>query len=121
THFQREPDFDLVAYWREHLDEFVRSFSEYECILRVRAERLNWVRWLTPGRNTLLEENAEGWLTVRLQLDNEELAKMLVFGLGAACQVVEPATLKERVQGACRRLLDHMAVAQHGERVEKAP
>ncbi|MCB9149683.1 MAG: YafY family transcriptional regulator [Caldilineaceae bacterium] len=120
-HFRRDPHFDLVTYWREHLDQFISAFSEYECTLRIRPERLNWVRWLVPGRNTLLEEDAEGWLTVRLQLDNEELAKMLVFGLGAAGQVVEPATLKEHVQGACRRLLDHMAVAQHGERVEKAP
>ncbi|MEZ4663539.1 MAG: YafY family protein [Caldilineaceae bacterium] len=108
THFQRDPHFDLAAYWRDHLDQFVTAFSEFECILRIRPARLNWVRWLTPGRNTLLEGGADGWLTIRLQLDNEELAKMLVFGLGAAGEVVAPATLREHVQRACKDLLEHL-------------
>lgn len=114
-HFQRGPHFDLAAYWRDHLDQFVTAFSEYECILRIHPERLNWVRWLTPGRNRLLAESADGWLTIRLQLDNAELAKMLVFGLGAAGEVVAPATLRAQVQHACRELIEHLASTQLNE------
>jgi predicted DNA-binding transcriptional regulator YafY len=105
TSFVRDPDFDLITYWHEHLAEFIAAFSEYECTLRVHPDRANFVRWLTPGRSQLLATDADGWTTVRLQLESAELAKMLVFGLGSQGEVIEPQGLKEEVLRACQEML----------------
>lgn len=105
THFQRDRDFDLPTYWQAHLGEFVNAFSEYECILRVHPDRLNFVRWLTPGRNMTVGCDEQGWSMIKLQLESAQLAKMMVFGLGAEGEVVEPSSLKEAVLNTCQEIL----------------
>lgn len=106
-HFQRASDFDLPMYWHEHLSEFLTSFSTYEFTLRIHPDRATLARQLTPGRNFLLAVDADGWLTVRFQIDNAELAKMLVFGLGSQCEVVDPPTLRDTMRQACQELIEH--------------
>jgi hypothetical protein len=45
---------------------------------------MNFVRWLAPGRCHVVEPpDSAGWLTARLHYESVDLAKMLVFGLGA--------------------------------------
>ena len=46
---------------------------------------------------------------MRFQMESAELAKMLVFGLGTQCEVLEPPALKETVAEACRALLGHLS------------
>ena len=106
--FVREADFDLVRYWREHLDRFVTTLAEYEFVLRVHPSRLSFVQWLTPGRHFLLEVDAAGWHMLRIQLESESLAQMLVFGLGSEGEVLSPPELRERVAAACRSVLDQV-------------
>jgi predicted DNA-binding transcriptional regulator YafY len=47
----------------------------------------------------------DGWLTLRLQLASQDLAKMLVLGLGAHAIVVEPAELQQAVLDTARAIL----------------
>lgn len=108
SQFQRDPTFDLATYWHEHLEEFMTAFSEYEFTLRIHPEQVNLARWLTPGRNRIVRTAANGWVTIHFQLDNRALAEMLVFGLGAMCEVVEPDTLKDAVKIACTTLIAHL-------------
>jgi predicted DNA-binding transcriptional regulator YafY len=106
-HFQRPDDFDLAAYWQSHTREFIESLSEYICTLRIHESRMNFVQWLTPGRCEILAPaDADGWLTARVRLDNLDMAKMLVFGLGKQGQVVEPPELREAVLQTARDLLE---------------
>lgn len=105
TAFQRDRDFDLPTYWQAHLHEFITAFSEYAFTLRIHPERVTFARWLTPGRNLILSIDAQGWQTIKFQMESDQLAQMLVFGLGAACEVIEPASLKEAVARACQELL----------------
>jgi predicted DNA-binding transcriptional regulator YafY len=107
-HFQRDPDFDLPTYWHEHLSEFVTAFSDYEFTLRVHPERVKFAQWLTPGRNTVVAAHGDGWMTLRFRVESAELAKMMVFGLGRQCEVLEPQSLKDAVITACQDLLDHL-------------
>jgi len=96
--FQRVPEFDLQTYWQNHLQEFVESFSEYRCTLCVHPERVAFVKWLSPGRWEILDKpDQRGWVTMRLTTDSPILAKMLVFGLGSAGEVIDPAELREGV------------------------
>jgi len=107
-HFMRHPDFDLQRYWQEHLQEFINSFSEYHCTLRVHPERVAFVKSLTPGRWEVLEETNEAeWITLRLMMDSLLLAKMLVFGLGTSAEVIAPVELKEAVLDDAQQMIQH--------------
>jgi predicted DNA-binding transcriptional regulator YafY len=107
THFHRLPDFDLAAFWREHLQEFVETLSEYPFTLRIHSSRLNFVRWLTPGRFQIVEPPVDdGWFTASLHLESMDLAKMLVFGLGTQVIVLNPPELQQAVLDTARELLE---------------
>jgi predicted DNA-binding transcriptional regulator YafY len=107
--FVRDPNFDLTTYWHDHLNEFATAFMEYEFTLRVHPDRINFVRWLTPGRNRIVDTDADGWITARFQMESAELAKMLVFGLGAQCEVIEPQGLTDAVIQASQAMLNHLS------------
>lgn len=102
--FQRLPDFDLPAYWRDHLHEFRAMLAEFNVVLRVHPDRLQFVQWLMPGR-TRIDTPDEGWPVVRLQFESLDMAKMLVFSLGAQATVLEPPDLHEAVLQAAREIL----------------
>ncbi len=107
--FERDPGFDLPAYWNAHMAEFAAEFSEYEFTLRVHPSRERFLRWLRPGRNRIVSAAADGWLTVELQAESHEMAQMLVFGLGRGCEVLAPAELREAVLRACEQVAAHLA------------
>jgi predicted DNA-binding transcriptional regulator YafY len=103
THFQRDEEFDLPTYWQSHLQEFVETMSEYTVTLQVHPDRINFVKWLQPGRHQVIAPvHQDEWFTVRFQMESMELAKMLVFGLGTQAVVVEPRGLYEAVLEAAR-------------------
>jgi predicted DNA-binding transcriptional regulator YafY len=107
THFQRRGDYDLPTYWREQLRQFGELTSEYAFTLRVRADRMSFVKEIVPGRyQPLAAADGDGWVTVRFQLESIDLGKMLVFGLGEAAIVVEPLALHEAIMGSARAILD---------------
>ncbi|MEZ4671117.1 MAG: YafY family protein [Anaerolineae bacterium] len=109
-HFERPADFDLAHYWQEHVGEFAAGMAEYGFTLCVRASRLKFAQWLTPGRNAVLGEVEDGWLTVRFHLESKELAKMLVFGLGEQARVIEPEELREAVRTAAQAIVDAASI-----------
>lgn len=104
-HFERALDFDLPTYWHENMDQFVNTFSSYEFTLRIHPDRINWVRRIAPGRSQIQEEMVDGWLQIRIQMDTMDLAKMLVFGLGNQCEIIEPPDLRDAVRRTCEELL----------------
>lgn len=108
--FIRLPDFDLPQYWQEHLQEFVDSFSEYRCTLRIHPERVAFVKWLMPGRWQVIGIDIEtGWETIELMMDSSQLAKMLVFGLGTQVEVLAPTTLAQAVLADAQVLIGHLS------------
>jgi predicted DNA-binding transcriptional regulator YafY len=106
--FTRDSGFDLAAYWQAHLARFAAGVNTYAFTLRIDPARLNFVRWLTPGRSEVVAEDADGWLTVRLNVDTPTLADMLVFGLGNDAEVVAPDDLRHRVREAAQAMIDRM-------------
>jgi len=113
--FVRRPDFDLPTYWQTRLQSFVHTFSDYHCTLRIHPERLTFIRWLMPGRWELLPEpDDRGWLTVRLMMDSDGLARMLIFGLAGSVEIIEPPELAEAVSAQARTLLEDLASPGRG-------
>ncbi|MCL4250589.1 MAG: WYL domain-containing protein [Anaerolineae bacterium] len=112
AHFTRAADFDLERYWHTHGQAFINTLAEYAFTLRIHDSRLDLVRWLTPGRYEIVDTHA-GWSTVAFKLESIELAKMLVFGLGAQAEIVAPDSLREAVVAAAQTLL-----TTHGARYD---
>lgn len=109
AHFTRVPGFDLPQYWQDHLQEFVDSFSEYRCTLRIHPERVAFVKWLLPGRWQVIDAaDARGWETIEVVMDSPQLAKMLVFGLGTQAEVLAPSALAQAVLADAQALIDHL-------------
>ncbi len=111
THFQRPADFDLAAYWQEHAKDFVTQASEYVFVLRVHTSRIGFARYFAPGRWEILDgtENDE-WVTVRLQTESQEFAKMVVFGLGTQARILEPDNLRKALVSDAQEIVNHYGV-----------
>lgn len=108
THFDRREEFDLPTYWREHLQNFVETISEYCFTLRIHPERMNFLKWIVPGRYHPVEPpDADGWITVDFRLESIDLAKMLVFGLGGQATIVGPPELQEAILSIACEILSN--------------
>ena len=108
--FSRRPDFDLPAYWQEHVKNFDSTFGEYRCTLRIHPQRESFVKWLMPGRwEIVADADDRGWVTILLRMDTDLLAKMLVFGLAGYVEVISPPELGESVLAQARDVLKHLA------------
>lgn len=103
SHFQRDSSYDLPTYWQDHLQEFVENMAGYSFTLQVHPDRMNFVKWITPGRHLVTEpEKSDEWFTVQIHTESVELARMLVFGLGSFAKVIEPTSLHDAVVAAAR-------------------
>jgi predicted DNA-binding transcriptional regulator YafY len=107
--FARRPDFDLPTYWQAQMQNFGSTFSEYRCTLRVRPERISFIKWLMPGRWELVgDEDEQGWITISLMMETDLLAKMLVFGLAGFVEVLEPPELREAILAQAHEVIKHL-------------
>jgi predicted DNA-binding transcriptional regulator YafY len=108
--FTRRADFDLPIWWQAHLQDFIDTFSEYRCTVRVHPSRLTFVKWLMPGRCEVVGEDERGWFALHLMMDSPLLAKMLLFGLGRDCEVIDPPELRAMVLADAADLVDHLTI-----------
>ncbi len=70
---ERPADFDLAAYWKSSTEELLKSRPRYEATLRLEekaAEGLKAWRTTAPVR-TPNEGDEPGWVTLRIQFDDE--------------------------------------------------
>lgn len=109
TRFERRPDFDLSTYWQQQVQAFPKSLAEFHCTLQIRPSHLNFIRWLAPGRYQVTpnqtNHHSDEWLTLDLQFETIDLAKMLVFGLGDGVKVLSPSELQESVIQTAQTIL----------------
>ncbi|NGO67775.1 helix-turn-helix transcriptional regulator [Streptomyces boncukensis] len=108
-HFDREPDFDLAEFWAERAAAFARSILRSEATLRLTEagrKRLPHVTDRAAAQAALDAAgaaDAAGRVTVTLRVENDEVAFGQLFGLGPECEVLAPASLRERFADAARR------------------
>jgi len=96
---RRPPGFDLASYWRSSTEELRKARTRYETTLRLEPRAAQSLKeWRTTSPVAALEgPDPEGWVTLRVQFDDEEHALFVALGLGPRVDVVEPARLRERV------------------------
>ena len=109
----RPKGFDLACYWEQSAVIFKANLPQYQALVRVHPDSFPIMRY--AGRfariGQVSEPDAEGWLTVSLRFDVEEMAIEYALSFGAKMEVLEPETLREKVIDAAKSVL-----AFYGER-----
>ena len=113
---ERPPDFDLAAYWKTSTEE-LQNAGALRSDAAPRAER----RPVAPRsggrlrRQQPTEPEARGWVTLRVEFEDEEHARFMVLGLAPRVDVIAPASLRDRVAAdlaaAMERVLRRRSVA----------
>jgi len=107
--FERYVDFDLAHYWSTQAQAFFEAQLQYRYTLAVRRDALELLQYYHIGRYTIVEtDSAAEWVRVAIEAEAIGPAMMLVFGLGANCQVIGPPDLKHAVVQCSRQVLDQM-------------
>ncbi|MFE1755410.1 helix-turn-helix transcriptional regulator [Streptomyces anandii] len=108
--FERDPDFDLPAFWEERAEQFARSILRAEVVVRLSvrgARRLPYAVDPVAAREALAAAgapDAEGWVTVTVPVESEEVAHAQLTSLGPEAEVLAPATLRARLAADAARL-----------------
>ncbi|MFG3098928.1 helix-turn-helix transcriptional regulator [Streptomyces sp. NPDC048182] len=108
--FTRVEDFDLPAFWAERAEQFARSILRAEVTVRLSPEGarvLPHVVGAVPAEESLAaapDPGPDGWLTVTLPVESEEVAHSHLTALGAEVEVLAPEALRARMASAARRL-----------------
>lgn len=105
---QRPTGFDLATYWKTSTAQFVEAWRRFEAVLRLNPKAASWVKmWRVASPvEGVKSPDAEGWSTFRVQFEAEEEASFVVLGLGVRAEVVEPASLRDRVAAEITRVVE---------------
>jgi predicted DNA-binding transcriptional regulator YafY len=108
--FARDEEFDLPGFWEEQAERFARSILRAEVVVRLSGEgvrRLPYVVDPASAREALASAQAaheDGWLTVTLPVESEEVARTQLAGLGPEVEVLAPESLRARFADDAGRL-----------------
>jgi predicted DNA-binding transcriptional regulator YafY len=95
---ERPRDFDLAAYWRRSTEELRRTRGSYEATLRLEPSAARSMRsWRSAAAPAEKGGARDGWVTLRVQFDDEEQARFVALGFGPRADVIEPAALRQTV------------------------
>ncbi|MFJ7072756.1 helix-turn-helix transcriptional regulator [Streptomyces sp. NPDC098781] len=110
--FERDEEFDLPGFWEERAEQFARSLLRAEVVVRVSpggVRRLPYT--VDPGSAREALETAgvpdgEGWVTLTLPVESEEVAHTQLAALGPEVEVLAPPELRERFADDAIRLAE---------------
>ncbi|MBJ6638388.1 WYL domain-containing protein [Streptomyces sp. DHE7-1] len=108
--FDRLPDFDLAAFWAGQAERFARSILRAAVVVRLSPEgarRLPYAVDPAAAREALAdagEPDGEGWLTVTVPVESQDVAHEQLTALGPEAEVLAPAGLRERFAADAARL-----------------
>jgi len=102
------PGFDLAAYWEKSAAALRSNPPNYTATFRVAPQvfpRLGYAgRFARVGRAS--ETDKQGWLTVPVGFDIEEMACEYALGFGCQLEVLDPPSLREQVVAAAKGVVD---------------
>ncbi|MEV4101040.1 WYL domain-containing protein [Nonomuraea sp. NPDC049649] len=102
--FDRDPGFDLAAFWDEQAEAFRRSLLRTSITLRLTEAGRRMLRHIAdPAALPDAEASLRPDGTVRLAVESIEVAYSQVLRFGPEAEVLEPAELREMVAGAAAR------------------
>jgi len=95
------PGFNLQAYWEQSRRQYEEQTMPFALVLRVApaARRRTW-----NAEGTVLEEEADGSLVVRIDTESAQAAIAYALALGAAATVLDPPEVRDAVAAAARSI-----------------
>jgi predicted DNA-binding transcriptional regulator YafY len=108
TTFKRPAKFDLATYWKNSITQLQLQRRGCDATLSLHPQAAQSLgTWCTvspcKGGNRL---RPKGWLTFRVEFENEEQARSAILGLGPKARVLSPTALRERVLADARAIAD---------------
>jgi predicted DNA-binding transcriptional regulator YafY len=105
TRFERDPEFDIVAYWAESSANFLGGLPSYPVMLRVRPTTMIYFGHIFEGRHEVIEQGDDWWV-LRVDYMVFEEARTSVLGLGTDAEVIEPPELGQAVVEMARAIVE---------------
>jgi predicted DNA-binding transcriptional regulator YafY len=103
----RPSDFDLATHWRTATEQFRESRQRFEATLRVHPRVADTIRrWRVTAPVPDSGPAPDGWITLRIQFEDEEHARFAVLGFGVRAHVVAPETLRATVDADIAALIE---------------
>jgi len=95
----RPREFDLAAFWDQSSTHFVANLPHYPVTVRIAQKVLEKVHH--AGRYARIEHadppDSDGWITLRLQFEQEEAACGYLLSFGTQVEILDPQALREKV------------------------
>ncbi|MER7717209.1 YafY family protein [Streptomyces flaveolus] len=108
--FARDEEFDLPAFWAGRAEQFARSILRAEVVVRLSERGVRELPYAVDALSAreALEAagapDADGWVTVTMPVESEEVAHTQLRALGPEVEVLAPGELRERFARDSRRL-----------------
>ncbi|MFF4499374.1 helix-turn-helix transcriptional regulator [Streptomyces sp. NPDC001401] len=108
--FSRDEEFGLPAFWEEQAEQFARSILRAEVVVRLSADGVRGLPYAVDpasAREALAAAGSpdeDGWLTVTLPVESEQVAHGQLTGLGPEVEVLAPESLRRRFADDAARL-----------------
>lgn len=108
--FERDPEFDLPAFWAARAAEFVRQMLGETVTLRLSPAGLRLLRYVAEpvavreATAAAGDPDPDGWVATRLPVESLDVAYSYVLRLGPEAEVREPAELRARLAAAADRM-----------------
>jgi predicted DNA-binding transcriptional regulator YafY len=109
-HFERPEDFELADHWDRSVAAYQESIPSFQATLRLRGAALDGLGQVVgaSAASQLIaaagEPDADGWVTLDLELEDFEHATPQILAMGFDAEVLAPAEFREVVAGAARRM-----------------
>ncbi len=104
----RPEGFDLAGYWEQSTARFKQNLPRYQVKVRASPRALLFMPY--AGRFAKIEQTGspdkEGWAEVVVRFDVEEVACEYVLSFGSQMEVLEPASLREKVIAMAQGVID---------------
>jgi predicted DNA-binding transcriptional regulator YafY len=103
--FERDPGFNLAAYWRTAAEEFIARLQRGTARLRVRAERVGALKHISAAVAQQIEllpgdPARPDWREVRIPIETTGHTAGELLKFGADVEVIEPADLRGAMRDA---------------------
>jgi predicted DNA-binding transcriptional regulator YafY len=104
--FDRPDDFDLADYWQTSVAAYQESLPSFKATVRILAtslDRLGDSIGMTAAVQAFAQADppdADGWMTIRLNLEDFWHAETRLLAMGSEAEVVAPPELRDRVAAA---------------------
>lgn len=108
--FDRDPAFDLPAFWAERAAEFVRRMLRDTITIRLSPHGLRLLRHVAEpvavreAVEAAGEPDPDGWVRTRLPVESLDVAYSYVLRLGPDAEVLDPPELRTRLAAAADRM-----------------